>query len=197
MGLLVFLGAGCAAQPPAQTVPASDVTIESLLPSNVGFTAVATRGDARVTIMVSRPMSLNRFLGRPTAADLSVPSFTAVLNRSGYPFLASGDVEKLRNSPEAKTFLEEPSDSNLQVHQLADLKLAKDAAQVLHTRPEIDRRYQSELTSVYNQAVSTYDSSNQMLDGSTVAEPTPDICDIDPALLVPGEYERLCPGGKK
>jgi len=164
IGLLIFLGAGCAAQPPAQTAPVSNVIIKSIQRSDVGFTAVATRGDAHITIMVSRPMSLSRFLGRPTAADLSVPSFTAVLNRSGYPFLASGDVEKLRNSPEAKAFLEEPSDSNLQAHQLADLKLARDAAQVLRDRPEIDRRYQSELTSVYNMGVDSYKSANSMLD---------------------------------
>jgi hypothetical protein len=193
MTVLVFLGAGCAAPTP----PVSDVKIESLQRSDVGFTAVATRGDARITIIVSRPMSVTRYLGRPTAADLSVPSFTAVLNRSGFPFLSSGDTQKLMDSPEAKAALEGPSESNLQAHQLADLKLAEDAAQVLRDRPEIDSRYQGELESVYNMAVSSYKSANMMLDGSTVPEPTPDICDIDPALLVPGEYERLCPSKSK
>jgi hypothetical protein len=188
--LLVFLGAGCAAPAPVDT----GVRIIDVQQTGTTLKAAVVRGAAHVTIAINRPATMGKLLrGNQPAGEKYEPGVVA-RNRRGFPFLASSMTPEMVDEANATA---STSESSIQGEQLEDLRLVKDATRELQDRPDIDGRYRDDLRSLYFMADSALKGANDMLEGKITPEPTPDICDADPSILAPGEYERLCPSKTK
>jgi len=160
VAVIAFLGVGC-------TVPAENglrPQLTQLEHDQMSFTATVERGDSHVTITVQRTGPRASDFIRDPEIDSPYESDAVVRNRYDFPFLRSFGGDAPSGMLEGSESTDPPRNINQQ-HQLEDLQLVVDAADMLRDDAEIGESFRWELREVRSMAAGALEHANDGLNG--------------------------------
>jgi hypothetical protein len=166
----LMIAAGCGPPAPADDV-GSGVHIVNLRQAEDGFKSVATRGNARVTLTVSRLGLRSEGFVRDPEIDSPYEADLIVRNRHDFPFLTSGNHGVPDDADGGVVSLESPSQVN-HYEQVEDLQLAVDAADRLRSQTGLGEMFRWELRSLHYLAAGALERADDVITGRLEATPT-------------------------